>query len=88
MQKIFKKLFSAISYAGFFCSFSIILFVNLMLGFSYGGFDTKTEALTILLMSAVIAIGLPLIICCQHYKITRLVEAIDAVYKNVPDDLI
>ena len=81
MQKMLRKLLSAAGYIGFFGGFFYILFVNLVCGFASSGIGTRWDMLKILLLSFIISVGLPGLICYQHFRISKLEKELDEIYK-------
>ena len=82
MRKIFRKLLSAIGYIVFFCGYFYILFINLVCGYLSYIVTTRWNVIKILLLSFVLATGLPGVICYQHHKIYKLEEEIEKIEKH------
>lgn len=71
MQKIFKKILSAMGYFLFFGCTVYILFVNLACAFSTS-IHSRFDIFKVLFLSFCLAVGLPAVICLQHRKIVKL----------------
>ncbi|WP_283684807.1 hypothetical protein [Parablautia sp. Marseille-Q6255] len=65
-----------------FCGYFYILFVNLVCGFSYGGVDSKSQAIKIFLISLFLATALPGVIWYQHHRIRKLEKILKTLLKK------
>lgn len=83
MRKTIRKLLlSAIGYIGFFCGYFYILFINLVCSYLPYIVTTRWNVIKILLLSFVLAAGLPGVICYQHHKIYKLEKEIEEIKKH------